>query len=69
LQRKPLTEREKEILGMLVTGRSNKEISAPLGIEERTVKAHVSKLMRKMGVDNRVALSVHAVTHSLVSPA
>ena len=69
LQRKPLTEREKEILGMLVTGRSNKEISAPLGIEERTVKAHVSKLMRKVGVDNRVALSVHAVTHSLVSPA
>jgi DNA-binding NarL/FixJ family response regulator len=69
LQRKPLTEREKEILAMLVTGRSNKEISAPLGIEERTVKAHVSKLMRKVGVDNRVALSVHAVTHSLVSLA
>lgn len=69
VHRKPLTDREKEILGMLVTGRSNKEISAPLGIEERTVKAHVSKLMRKVGVDNRVALSVHAVTHSLVSPA
>jgi DNA-binding NarL/FixJ family response regulator len=67
--RKPITDREKEILGMLVTGRSNKEISAPLGIEERTVKAHVSKLMRKVGVDNRVALSVHAITHSLVSPA
>lgn len=54
---------------MLVTGRSNKEISAPLGIAERTVRAQVSKLMRKVGVDNRVALSVHAVTYSLVSQA
>ncbi len=69
LQRKPLTDREKQILAMLITGRSNKEISAPLGIEERTVKAHVSKLMRKVGVDNRVALSVHAVTHSLIALA
>jgi len=39
----------------------------PLGIGERTVKAHVAKLMRKVGVENRVALTVHAITHSLVS--
>jgi len=61
------TDREKEVLDMLVAGRSNKEIGAGLGIEERTVKAHVAKLMRKVGVQNRVALSVHAITHSLVS--
>jgi len=61
------THREKEVLEMLVAGRSNKEIGAQLGIEERTVKAHVAKLMRKVGVQNRIALSVHAVTHSLVS--
>ncbi|MGZ4819296.1 MAG: LuxR C-terminal-related transcriptional regulator, partial [Terriglobales bacterium] len=54
------TDREKEVLGMLVAGRSNKEIGAALGIEERTVKAHVAKLMRKVGVQNRIALSVHA---------
>jgi len=61
------TDREKEVLEMLVVGRSNKEIGAALGIEERTVKAHVAKLMRKVGVQNRIALSVHAITHSLVS--
>lgn len=62
----PLTNREKEVLEMLVAGRSNKEIAAPLGIEERTVKAHVAKLMRKVGVQNRIKLSVHAITHAMV---
>ena len=60
-------DREKEVLEMLVAGRSNKEIGAALGIEERTVIAHVAKLMRKVGVQNRIALSVHAITHSLVA--
>ena len=63
----PLTEREKEVLKMLVAGLSNKEIGAPLGIVERTVKAHIARMMRKVGVQNRIALSVHAITHSLVS--
>jgi len=63
------TDRETQVLKMLVEGRSNKEIGTPLGIEERTVKAHVAKLMRKVGVENRVALTVHAITHSLVFPA
>ncbi len=61
------TDREKEVLELLVAGRSNKEIGVALGIEERTVKAHVAKLMRKVGVQNRIALSVHAITHSMVS--
>jgi len=61
------TDREKEVLEMLVAGRSNKEIGSALGIEERTVKAHVAKLMRKVGVQNRIALSVHAITHNLVT--
>jgi DNA-binding NarL/FixJ family response regulator len=65
--RRMFTHREKEVLELLVAGRSNKEIGSPLGIEERTVKAHVAKLMRKVGVQNRIALSVHAITHSLVS--
>lgn len=61
------TDREKEVLELLVAGRSNKEIGAALTIEERTVKAHVAKLMRKVGVQNRIALSVHAITHNLVT--
>jgi DNA-binding NarL/FixJ family response regulator len=64
--RATFTDREKEVLELLVAGRSNKEIGSPLGIQERTVKAHVAKLMRKVGVQNRIALSVHALTHSLV---
>ncbi|HEY5162800.1 MAG TPA: response regulator transcription factor [Terriglobales bacterium] len=60
------TERERDVLEMLVAGRSNKEIGSALGIEERTVKAHVAKLMRKVGVQNRIALSVHAITHNMV---
>jgi DNA-binding NarL/FixJ family response regulator len=62
-----LTDREKEILTLLVSGLSNKEIGAPLGIVERTVKAHIAKMMRKVGVHNRIELSVHAVARSLVS--
>jgi DNA-binding NarL/FixJ family response regulator len=61
------TDREKEVLELLVAGHANKEIGAALGIEERTVKAHIAKLLRKVGVDNRVTLSVHAITHSLVT--
>ena len=61
------TEREKEVLELLVVGHANKEIGYVLGIGERTVKAHVAKLLRKVGVDNRVTLSVHAITHSLVT--
>ena len=62
-----ITDREKQVLKMLVAGLSNKEIGRPLGIVERTVKAHISKMMRKVGVHNRIELSMHAVTHALVS--
>ena len=60
------TGRQREVLELLVSGRSNKEIAAALGIEARTVKMHVASLMRKAGVTNRIALSVHALTHSLL---
>lgn len=60
------TERERGVLKLLVAGRTNKDIASLLNIEERTVKAHVAKLMRKVGVPNRIALSVHAITRSLL---
>jgi DNA-binding NarL/FixJ family response regulator len=63
-----ISDREREVLRLLVSGCSNREIAGELGIEERTVKAHVAQLLRKVGVQNRIALSVHAVTHSLLSP-
>ena len=65
-QKASFTEREKMVLRLLVAGRTNKEIGQELHIEERTVKAHVGKLLRKVGVQNRIALSVHAVTRALL---
>jgi DNA-binding NarL/FixJ family response regulator len=64
----PFTARETEVLKLLVAARSNREIARNLGIEERTVKAHVAKLMRKVGVENRIALSIYAVTNAIVTP-
>jgi DNA-binding NarL/FixJ family response regulator len=61
-----ITAREQQILTMLVTGLTNKQIGKPLGIVERTVNAHISKMMHKLGVQNRIALLVHALSHSLV---
>lgn len=59
------TERELQVLRLLVAARTNREIAEALGIEERTVKAYVKRLMSKVGVDNRVALSLHAATSDL----
>jgi len=54
------TKREEEVLGLLQAARSNREIALTLGIEERTVKSYIAKLIRKAGVENRIALSVRA---------
>jgi DNA-binding NarL/FixJ family response regulator len=62
-----LSDRERQVLELLVAGHTNKEIGSELGIEERTVKLHISRLMHKAGVDNRIALSVYAVTKLLFS--
>ena len=63
------TERERAVLKLLVAARSNREIAETLGIEERTVKAYVARLMRKVGVENRIALSIHAASRSLAPEA
>lgn len=60
------TGREREVMRLLVAARSNKEIADTLGIEERTVKAYVARLMRKVGVENRIALSIQVATRTLV---
>jgi DNA-binding NarL/FixJ family response regulator len=56
-----LTKREAEVLGLLVLGHPNRQIANALGVDETTVKAHMGRLMRKAGVDNRTALSMRAV--------
>ncbi len=62
------TRREAEVLRLLMTARSNREIAQCLRIEERTVKAYVARLMRKLGVGNRIALSMRAASLDLFSP-
>jgi DNA-binding NarL/FixJ family response regulator len=51
-----LTQREREVLSLLVAAKENKEITEILGISEQTVKNHVHHLYEKMGVSNRVQL-------------
>ena len=63
-----LTAREDQVLKLLLLARSNREIALELGIEERTVKAHVGKLMRKIGAENRIELSMRAL-HGSYLPA
>jgi DNA-binding NarL/FixJ family response regulator len=55
-----LTIRERQVLELIMLARSNREIAKQLGIEERTVRAHLGRLMRKAGVDNRIKLSMSA---------
>jgi DNA-binding NarL/FixJ family response regulator len=64
-----LTGRERQVLDLILTACSNREIARQLGIEERTVKAHVGRLMRKTGVDNRIELSMRALSHTLFQDA
>ncbi|MDO8862648.1 response regulator transcription factor [Haliea sp. E1-2-M8] len=57
-----LTPRQQAVLALLEQGMSNKVIARELGIGEITVKAHVSAILRKLGVDNRVQAVVAART-------
>jgi DNA-binding NarL/FixJ family response regulator len=56
------TPRELEVLNLLRAGQPNREIALSLGIDEGTVKAHIGRLMRKVGVNNRIALTIHPFT-------
>ncbi len=56
-----LTPRERDILGRLAEGESNKVIAKRLGISDGTVKLHVKAVLRKLGVHSRVAAAVKAV--------
>ena len=64
-----LTARERQVLELILMAHSNREIGRQLGIEERTVKAHVGRLMRKTGVENRIELSMRALESSMVQGA
>ena len=56
-----LTQRETDILALLSEGRSNRDISRALYLSEKTVKAHLAAIFRKLGVTNRTQAAMAAV--------
>ncbi len=60
-----LTSREREVLAELAKGKSNREIARALTVSEKTVKAHVSAVLAKLGVQDRTQAALVAVRHSL----
>jgi DNA-binding NarL/FixJ family response regulator len=63
-----LTGREREVLAELAQGRSNREIARALHVSEKTVKAHVSSVLAKLGVQDRTQAALLAVRHEQSAP-
>ena len=55
------TEREREVLYLLLKGLNNKEISKKLFISNHTTKAHVASIYKKLGVSNRVQAAIKSI--------
>jgi two-component system, NarL family, response regulator LiaR len=63
-----LTQRETEVLQLLARGQSNKQIAHNLHNTEQTIKAHVSRILSKLGVQSRTQAALYAIRTGLVSP-
>lgn len=61
-----LTPREMEVVTSIVGGYSNKEIAHKLTLSEQTVKHHITNIFDKLGVSNRMELTLFAVSHHLI---
>jgi DNA-binding NarL/FixJ family response regulator len=60
-----LTARELDVLGLVASGRTNREIGKALHISEHTVARHVGNIFAKLGVASRTAASAYAFEHGL----
>ena len=62
-----LSPREREVMGMILSGRRLKEIAATLDISVKTVTTHRSRLLRKLGVEDNLGLYRYGVRNGLIS--
>ena len=63
-----MTAREREVLALLGTGLANKVIARRLGISEATVKAHLTRIFRQIGVSDRTQAAIWAREHKVTAP-
>jgi NarL family two-component system response regulator LiaR len=63
----PLTDRELEVLRLVATGLSNAEVASRLVITEATVRSHMSNILGKLHLDNRVQATLYALQEGIVS--
>ncbi len=64
-----LTRRQRQVLELIAEGRSDVDIARVLHISPRTASCHVSSILDKLGVDNRIQAAAHALQHRTAAPA
>jgi non-specific serine/threonine protein kinase len=64
----PLTAREREVAAMVAQGLSNRQIARELFLSERTIEAHVSKILRKLDLTSRTEIAAWATEQRLIVP-
>jgi two-component system nitrate/nitrite response regulator NarL len=64
-----LTPRQREVLGLVVAGHTNREIATKFSVSEETVKHHLTRMFDKVGASNRLDLAMKATKNGLATSA
>src|SRR4029077_15557858 len=63
-----LSEREREVVRLIATGLSNLEIASKLYLSEATIKSHITRILARLGLRDRVQIAVYAYENGIVRP-